>query len=543
MKIKFNGETREVRGRRLGEIIAELGAYKEGYKQGCAVAVTSEKESVELKHEFAVKTAGRSRGRGAGREARIKIVQAEGKGTGAGIKAFYENYKNFRGGGSGGEGSGEGSGVVSWKTENVTAIGPIKTNLSVQRGEQKYKKWDVFFGFGGFDPSKTYLMVSKREHEAAYGTGPDAVIGRLTRGRSIISGLQEGDRIAEITPIVTKAERAGFATSDLETEIKEGQEIFTFAKVRLFREAPMSSEHFLSLTRDGLFHADDLSHTYFASDALKGLSLPAENIHYRSKNYLSVRNAGTEKGKVFAYKESRLPHPSHNVFGEAVQGWELLDYARAGDTIYTVTEPRWMMVVGKTQKEAEAFFERENIGQVREGNVADDAVVVDLKPALTMEIAELGEVRTVGVDASGVFEVELFHKEAPKTVWYFKKITGLINRPIGILKVYFTLPGVMVLFYGSAEEAGTLVPENLAEAGEGGKGGGVKKGILGVTNMSRANRGMMGIRLTDSEEYGPTGETFNGANIVLSFSDLSPATLSFLGRLKEGDVIYVKEKG
>ncbi|HDN68703.1 MAG TPA: hypothetical protein ENG23_03895, partial [Methanomicrobia archaeon] len=60
MKIKFNGETREVRGRRLGEIIAELGAYKEGYKQGCAVAVTSEKESVELKHEFAVKTAGRS---------------------------------------------------------------------------------------------------------------------------------------------------------------------------------------------------------------------------------------------------------------------------------------------------------------------------------------------------------------------------------------------------------------------------------------------------------------------------------------------------
>jgi UPF0288 family protein (methanogenesis marker protein 3) len=111
----------------------------------------------------------------------------------------------------------------------------------------------------------------------------------------------------------------------------------------------------------------------------------------------------------------------------------------------------------------------------------------------------------------------------------------LINRPIGNLKVHFSVPGMMVLFEGSEEEAGTLVPENLPKEK-------VKKGVLGVTNMSRSNRGLMGIRLDDSKKYGPTGETFDGVNLVLSFSSLTPSTLSFLSKLKEGDMIYVKEK-
>ncbi|MBL7117473.1 MAG: methanogenesis marker 3 protein [Candidatus Syntrophoarchaeum sp.] len=513
MKIKFNGETEEVRSKRLCDIIEELSG---AYKQGSVIAVISEKEKVELKNEFAIKTEVR--------EARIKIVRGKEAETEA-RSLFYKVYRKFR----------NESGRIGWESEDITGIGPIETNLSVEKNEHRYRKWDVFFGFGGFDPGMTYLMISKREHKAAYGTDADAVIGRLTRGRSIISDLHEGDRIEEISPIVTKAERIGFVTSDLNTEIEEGQEIFTFAKVRLLREAAMSSEHFFSLTRDGIFHVDDFSHTYLASESFKGLSLPVENIHYRSKYYLSVRNTGSEKGKVYAYKESRLPHPSHSVFGEIIQGGELMDYARSGDTIYTVTEPKWMMVVGKSQKEAEEFFERENIEQVREGNKNDDAIVADLEPALTMEIVDRGAVRTVGVDAEGVFEVELYHTEAPKTVWYFKKITGLINRPIGNLKVYFTAPGMMVLFHGNADEAGTLVPENLPKEG-------VKKGILGVTNMSRSNRGIMGIRLNDSKEYGPTGESFDGANLVLSLSSITPSKLSFLSKLKEGDVIYVKEK-
>jgi UPF0288 family protein (methanogenesis marker protein 3) len=151
-----------------------------------------------------------------------------------------------------------------------------------------------------------------------------------------------------------------------------------------------------------------------------------------------------------------------------------------------------------------------------------------------MEIMERGTVRTIGVDREAVLNVKLLEDLAPKTTWYFKKVTGLIFRPIGRLQVYFSIPG-LVLFQGNADEAGTLVPENLPTKG-------TKRGFLGVTNMSRQNRGMMGIRLEDNAEYGPTGETPDGANIVLSISDLTPETLSFLSKLKEGDVIYVKEQ-
>jgi len=511
MKVIFNGAPREVKSKRLGDIIKELDG---AYKQGCIIAVISEKKGGELKNEFSLKTA-----KG---ESRIKIARE--KETKA-VSLFHEIYKNFH----------NERGRIDWISEDITAIGPIGTNLSVERSEHKYKKWDVFFGFGGFDPGMTYLMISKREHEAAYGTGADALIGKLTRGRSIITALGEGDKIEAITPLVTKAERIGFVTSDPDTEIKEGQEIFTYAKIKLSQDAPMSSEHFLSLARDDIFHVDDHTHTYIASEALKGLSLPLETIQYRSKYHLSVRYKGTEKGKIYAYKWSRLPTPSHNVFGEIIQGGDLIEYAKMGDTIYTVTEPKWMMVVGKTQKEAEEFFEQEDIEQVREGNQDDNAVVVDQIPALTMEIIDRGTVRTVGVDEEAVLDMRLFHKEAPKTIWYFKKVTGLINRPIGHLKVHFAVPGMLVLFQGNADEAGTLVPENLSKKG-------VKKGVLGVTNMSRSNRGMMGIRMEDNKEYGPTGETLDGANIVLSIPSLSTSTMSFLSRLKEGDVIYVKEK-
>ncbi|NMX21464.1 methanogenesis marker 3 protein [ANME-1 cluster archaeon GoMg4] len=511
MKVIFNGGPREVKSKRLGDIIKELDG---AYKPGCIISVVSEKKGGKLKNEFSLKT---TKG-----EARIKITGE--KKTGA-VSLFRKIYKKFH----------DEHGKIGWISEDITAIGPIGTSLSIEKSEHEYKKWDVFFGFGGFDPGMTFLMISKRAHEAAYGTGADALIGKLTRGRSIITELDGSDKIEAITPLVTQAERVGFTTTDLNTEIKEGVEISTVANIRLSREAPMSAEHFLSLARDDIFHVDDHTHTYIASGSLKGLSLPLETIQYRSEDCVSVRNKGADRGKVYAYKESRLPNPSHNVFGEIIQGGDLIKYAKAGDTVYTLTEPKWMMVVGKTQKEAEAFFDHEEIEQVREGNEDDNAVVVDQVPALTMEIMERGTVRTVGVKKEAVLDVKLFHKEAPKTVWYFKKVTGLITRPIGHLKVHFAVPEMLVLFEGNANEAGTLVPENLPIEG-------VKMGVLGVTNMSRSNRGMMGIRLEDNKEYGPTGETINGANIVLSLPSLSASTRSFLSRLKEGDVIYVKEK-
>jgi len=527
MNITFNGVPREVESKRLGDIIKELDAP---YRHGCIITViikSEKREPGELRDEFSMVT---TKG-----ETRIKI-NGEKDISGA-TALFHEISKKSH------ARSHNKAGRISWVSEDIVAIGPVGTYPDLRSVEKsadatarrrRYKKWAVFFGFGWFYPDTTYIMISKREHESDYGTGPGAVIGKLTRGRSIVTELDESDRIIAIRPIVTEAERIGFSTTDLNTVIKEGEAIFTGAQVKLYPDALISAEHFLSLVRDDILRVDEYTSTYIASKALKGLSLPVETVLHRSKYRLSVRNNGTDSGKIYLYKKDRLPIQSHNVFGEIMQGRDLIEHAKPGDTIYTLTEPRWMMVVGKTQKEAGEFLAHEKIKQIREGNMDDSAVVVDQIPALTMEINESKVLRTVGVKEESVLEIDLFEEEAPKTCWYFKKVTGLINRPIGHLKVYFIVPGILVLFHGNADEAGGLVPENLPVEE-------VKKGQLGVTNMSRLNhRGMMGIRLEDNKEYGPTGETLDGANLVLSIHSLTPETITFLTKLKEGDVIYVK---
>jgi UPF0288 family protein (methanogenesis marker protein 3) len=52
-----------------------------------------------------------------------------------------------------------------------------------------------------------------------------------------------------------------------------------------------------------------------------------------------------------------------------------------------------------------------------------------------------------------------------------------------------------------------LIPENTPV-------GVSKGGDVGVTNMSRQHKGLIGIRLKEDKSYGPTGEEFDGTNIV-----------------------------
>jgi len=81
MKIIFNGEPREGKSKRLGDLIKELDGV---YKQGCIVAVISEKKGGELKNEFSLETA-----KG---EARIKIARE--KETEA-VPLFHKVYKKI----------------------------------------------------------------------------------------------------------------------------------------------------------------------------------------------------------------------------------------------------------------------------------------------------------------------------------------------------------------------------------------------------------------------------------------------------------------
>ena len=81
---------------------------------------------------------------------------------------------------------------------------------------------------------------------------------------------------------------------------------------------------------------------------------------------------------------------------------------------------------------------------------------------------------------------------APRSSWYFKRITGLLDSPVGAMKVHFAFPGMNVLmFEGDSKRARGLIPENTP------KDTYVKAGEIGITNMSRKHIGMVGVRFED----------------------------------------------
>ena len=113
---------------------------------------------------------------------------------------------------------------------------------------------------------------------------------------------------------------------------------------------------------------------------------------------------------------------------------------------------------------------------------------------------------------------------------YFKKVTGLSHKSIGQLKTQFSFPGSpMVTFYGDEPRAQNLYPQEPFKK--------CKKGEIGVTNQSRPHHGLIGIRLIDSKQYGPTGEEPYGTNLVGKFlGDLAEMEV-----LDDEQIIYITE--
>ena len=210
---------------------------------------------------------------------------------------------------------------------------------------------------------------------------------------------------------------------------------------------------------------------------------------------------------------------------------ELIDIAKQGDKITIKSTPEPINILTKTQKQVEEELKKHNIQQERIGITDDDAIIVEQIPNNTIDIIKKGKVQTKGLNKKDLVIVDLTDK-APRTKTYFNKLTGLIEKPIGTLEVYFAVKDMGVfMFSGDNKEAKGLLPENTPTDK-------VKAGQIGITNMSRKNVGVIGIRIEDNEEFGPTAEPFDGTNIVGEIiSDLEP-----ISKLKDGDIIYIKNK-
>ncbi len=421
---------------------------------------------------------------------------------------------------------------VRWQTSKVLAIGSFPTQIEVSHDLAKYDRYDCFFALGGFDSKSTYLMIAKIDHEGQYGC-PGAVVGRITRGRHILGMLKEGEALLDIRPVVEEfRERSAVITDDLKHGLENFDSIETCVKVKLDKDSPVGCEHFLVTTEKGILPITERTHTYCACSIDMDVNLVKEKSVIREPGVVTVRNEGSGMGRIYFYLTRRQVSSSHSLVGTVTHGLELLRSAPIGSKLTLVTDPARIMVIGVSQAEGQRSLEDRGLKQRRSGDTADDAIIVEQEPELTLEALQEDEIETQGVRREQINDIVLMPEKAPKTYRYFRRMTGLDHKPIGTMKVHFTFPDMpLVSFEGDSREAAGLIPENPFTNNS-------VRGELAVTNMSRPNRGLIGLRLEPSDEFGPTGEERYGTNIV---GKIASSIESLQKDLAEESIIYVRE--
>ena len=419
--------------------------------------------------------------------------------------------------------------TVRWSTKDITAFGSFKTDIPVDRTVRQYRPYDCFFTLGGADNHSTYIMIAKKDHARSYGAGTGN-IGRITLGRHILDATAEGEELIDIRPVVSESESENIVvTKDLEYKLEEGYSIDTNVLIKLDPGSPASAEQVLTLGSKGRINITDATGTMIGCSDDLDVKIPDEDHRTREKGSVVIRNTGHGTGSLLIYRERRQASPVHNSAGTVERGYGIISRAAAGDTITVMTEPSRVLAVGMTQSEGEAFLSKLGLKQKRSGQTSDDAVIVDQNPEMTLLAVSGDIVETVGVPKEKVFRIQL-DEIHPADVYYFKKVTGLWHKPIGVMKVQFSFPGMpMITFYGDEERSKSIYPQEPFKK--------CKKGDIGITNQSRPHHGLMGIRLEDSKEYGPTGEEPYGTNLVGRFLD----DIGKLSEIEEEETIYIME--
>jgi len=418
-----------------------------------------------------------------------------------------------------------------WETRNVISFGPVATDINIQRAEQKYNRYDVFLGTGGYDPGNTYLMVAKDKHVSDYGSPKDAVIGKVISGKSILANLKQGDSILKIEPVIKwELLLDKNSTQDINTALEDGMKIFTYFHVDLINESPEGAEHFLALIRRKTFNVDTFSNSFISDNILIGEGCPYEHWDARSEGSVAVRTDGQGNGRVYIYKEDRTSSPVHSIVGHVSRGIELLKIAQAGSKLAATSDPERVMVQGMTYIEAEKVLESRGLKLERSGYIGDDGIIVEQNPDSTIGIIQEGGVRAVGVKPDKLINVKFYDDLAPITLDFFRHSLRLKDRPLGPLPVIYTYENTFLFRSEKGAEAyKELNPENTPK-------GKVNAGEIGVTNQAAKRYGMIGVKLLDDEKYGPTGEKFECTNIIGKV--LEPERLK---GFKVDDIIYIRE--
>ncbi len=419
-----------------------------------------------------------------------------------------------------------------WASTDSVAFGPFKTNMEWGRDAHEYNRWEVVLGAVGFEADKTHLIFVRKRHTAAYGVaGNRGVFAHVVGGKNTLDRLESGDKILGVEPIVEWEDLTEkLATTDMSTPLSEGMEIFTRFEVELMEDAPAGAEFFLASARNGTFRTDSTSSSYISSDRLLTERIGFEHREPRLEGTVTVRTSGRGLGRIFVYKADRTSNPGHSVVGRVTAGLDMVKLASPDHLLTVKVRPERIMLMGENLHKALDTLKGRGITPEVEGYQNDDAVVIKQEPGTTMEVLRDKKVKLSAIPADHLISIELFDSQAPKTLDYFRHVTGLKERPVGPLPVYFVYENTF-LFKPAIEATSykDLLPENKPQ-------GPVPAGSIAVSNSVAKRIGLVGIKTAADRRYGPSGEKFEATNVIGRV--LEPEKLK---NVKEGETVYVLE--
>jgi putative methanogenesis marker protein 3 len=505
LRVSVDGKEIELlAGANLGEALGKVGANP---AKGAIVGVVKGRgEKSRMTNSYWLKT---TKGK-----LRIELAETDIQ------KVWHENVGKI-----------EGS-MVRWASGDGIAFGSFASALSFSLEAHEYNRWEVVLGAAGFEAEKTQLIFVKRRHTAAYGTPIEGgVLAHVVGGKNTLDRLEMGDMIQGIEPIVEWEDLTEkLVTIDLSLPLEDGMEIFTEIKAELIEEAPHGAEFFLALTRDGTFNVDSVSSSYISSDQLLSEPIVFEYREPRLEGLVTVRTNGRGLGKIFIYKSDRTSNQNHSVVARVTAGMDMVKLVGPGQLITVRVNPKGIMLLGSKLIDAQKEMNERGIEAIVEGYSGEDAVVVMQDPVTTMEVLKQKRVKLIAIPASRLVAIELFYDQAPKTLDYFRHVTGLKERPVGPLPVYFVYENTL-LFKPKIDAVSykELLPENTPD-------GYVPAGSIGISNQISKKIGLVGVKFLDDKRYGPSGEKFEATNIIGRV--LEPEKLQ---GVSEGETVYLLE--
>ena len=428
---------------------------------------------------------------------------------------------------------------LGWSTPNIISFGKIKLTFNkemISKESFYFNKFDVILFFPGFSPENCHIGFLKKKHENIYGIikdPTDYIVGEIIRGETILENLGLDDYIYEI--LFTRDVEKNFIRleeSELKQNISENLELYTYSIAVLIGNLKSNLDHLFHIIENNVLKVTKTSNSYIFNKG-EFLSIEKQNNLFRKKGAITLRNSGQKQGSLYIYKKNAPFSEAHNIIGEIKKGLPLILGAKDEDEIFLKIIPEQIKLIGKTQKEAEEICKKKNINLTRSGDKNDKSIVIMHEPSFTLDLLYSGKVKTFGINNNDILSISFYEEKATDSAKYFKEVANMIYQDVGVLKISEKLNSFILLqpFYEINLSESFLDSENNPTTS-------IKPGHVGITNSMRRLKGLIGIRLTENDQYGPTGEDKTGTNLL----GLVIENIDTLKTKNTGDLVYFIKK-